>query len=184
MKSRFLIVLALPVFVALLTFYSCSEKHDEPEILPNQYSLEYKSLQILEFSKTNKQGTESLLVEEVSNYFGERVQLSCPSELQFNEDSIKIVKLNGALHERYKIKWQENNLFLYDDAVKEWRLVGKKDTRGRFTLHVGFYLQSGANENRSLTVIGQGYGLITSPEFNSDTETSSVVWLKVDYVFE
>lgn len=184
MKSRFLIFLALLVFVALLSLYSCSEKHDDPEILPNQYSLEYKSLQILEFSKTNKQGTESLLVEEVSKYFGDRVQFSCPSELQFSEDSIKIVKLDGVLHEGYKIKWQESNLFLYDDVVKEWKLVGKKDTNSRFTLHVGFYLQSGNNENSSLTAIGQGYGLISSPEFSPDSNTSLVVWLKVDYVFE
>lgn len=179
------------VFLLLISiFISCSDK-DDPSSVPDPtpentvYVLKLKSSNQIEFKEFLGGKEKQDMAKDGSTYFGKRIQLHCPNELQFQNDSLWMVKTNNIV-EKYKIKWQDNQLFLYNTNKDSWEFCGKKDQSGNFLLNTGFYIQKSTNNQRMFTIIGQEYNLISYSELmeNNENESSSTIWLKMEYVFE
>ena len=177
------------LLTGVLTFASCSdEPQSSPELPPvTLYALTYKSLEVLELKQIQpKQEVKDLPVADVNLYFGNRVQLARPDELQFKDDSLKIVR-GKELIEKYKVKWENDELFLYNEYADAWEYCGKKTTDDGFLLNTGFFIKKSVSKQRSLTAAGQEYSLksyadVTSGE-EEQGETRSVLWLSVQYFF-
>lgn len=188
-------VLSLLIIQGLFVFMSCSDdktddanKPEEPQI--TSYTLRFKSSEIVEFKQMqSKQNVGDIPFTDSEKYFGKRIQLNTPTELSFKDDSLFITKPNE-LKEFYKVKWQSNDLFLFDDTSNEWKYCGTKDQKGRFLLNTGFYIQKSKDKQRTLTVLGQEYSLKSYSELltflaeNESSLTSSIMWLKKQYIFE
>ena len=122
------------------------------------------------------------LTETETAYFGERIQRSCPHELQFDRDSLSIVKTNNIV-EKYKLKWQDKKLFIYQKPIDKWEYCGEKDENGRVILNIGFYIIKNNNDQRTFMAIGQEYNLISYSELMNQ-DFLSIIWLKRKYTFE
>ena len=170
-------------FLMSVIFTACSDDNDSPNG-PDQpvtiYTLKLKSSEKVEF-KEIPAGKETIsLGDNEERYFGQRIKLACPNELQFNNDSLFIVKPNNII-EKYKIKWQDDELFLHNAIADTWEPCGKKDTNGQFLLNTGFYIK----RNHTFVAMGQEYGLTSYSELiNNNDKSLSIIWLKMNYVFE
>ena len=124
-------------------FSSCADKDDPSPILPTpedtSYILKLKFSEKVEFKEILNKNDIQDLTETETAYFGERIQWSCPHELQFDRDSLSIVKTNNIV-EKYKLKWQDKKLFIYQKPIDKWEYCGEKDENGRVILNIGFYI--------------------------------------------
>lgn len=201
-RSFHAIMLSLAIVVGSFTFASCTDdtnKPEEPKVpeVPQKpeipevvtYKLKLKSTGIVEFKQMlSKQNAQDLAVTESSKYFGKRIELNCPTELLFKGDSLFISKVTN-LTESYKTKWQDKELYLYDDASKTWKYCGKKGDKSGFTLNTGFYVKKCKDKMHTLAVIGQEYSLRTYADLTNylgetTNTTSSITWLRTEYIFE
>ena len=110
-KSTLLIVsMSFLLSIGTLIFSSCADKDDPSPILPTpedtSYILKLKFSEKVEFKEILNKNDIQDLTETETAYFGERIQWSCPHELQFDRDSLSIVKTNNIV-EKYKLKWQD-----------------------------------------------------------------------------
>ena len=165
-KSTLLIVgMSFLLSIGTLMFSSCADKDDPSPILPTpedtsyiciifipidlptpedtSYILKLKFSEKVEFKEILNKNDIQDLTETETAYFGERIQRSCPHELQFDRDSLSIVKTNNIV-EKYKLKWQDKKLFIYQKPIDKWEYCGEKDENGRVILNIGFYITTGA----------------------------------------
>lgn len=181
--------LLLPIGTYMLS--SCSDK-DEPSPTPNPtpedntYVLKLKSSESVEFKEILDENDVHDIAEKETAYFGDRIQFVCPNELQFDNDSLSIVKANNIV-EKYKIKWQEKKLFIHHTQGDIWEYCGEKDRDGKLLLNIGFYLIKSNNSQRTFTAIGQEYSLTSYSELidkNTKDSPFPIIWLRIRYVFE
>ena len=104
-KSTLLIVsMSFLLSIGTLMFSSCADKDDPSPILPTPedtpYILKLKFSEKVEFKEILNKNDIQDLTETETAYFGERIQRSCPHELQFDRDSLSIVKTNNIV-EKY-----------------------------------------------------------------------------------
>lgn len=166
-------------------FTSCSDDNGAttPSAQDNIYTLKLKSSQQLEFKEiTPEKKLAEIAEDKETHYFGQRIRQACPQELQFNEDSLCIVK-TSSLIEKYKIKWKDNELLLHNNVMDTWEYCGKKDTDGKFVLNTGYYLKK-SNSVLPYTVIGQEYSLTSYESLSENNKSVSIVWLRMNYIFE
>ena len=132
------------------------------------------------------QEVQNLPVEESNKYFGKRLSLTSPTELQLKDDSLFIIKSYG-ITEKYKMKSHNNEVFLYNDLSDVWEYCGTREDKNSFTLNIGFYIQERVNNQRTLHAAGQEYSLKSFSdlmEYVGKDGLSSVIWLKQQIVFE
>ena len=175
-KSTLLIVsMSFLLSIGTLMFSSCADKDDPSPILPTPedtpYILKLKFSEKVEFKEILNKNDIQDLTETETAYFGERIQWSYPHELQFDRDSLSIVKTNNIV-EKYKLKWQDKKLFIY-----------QKPINGRVILNIGFYIIKNNNDQRTFMAIGQEYNLISYSELMNQ-DFLSIIWLKRKYTFE
>lgn len=186
MKKIKRIVSLLCFMYGVLLLTSCDNNDvptPEPEPTPEEvYVLKFKSLEIMEFKKIEGVKTTDIAKEEMENIFGKRVEMVAPIELQFNGDSLSIVKPNEVV-ENYAINWQGGELFLYSDAEDNWAYCGKLSDDGRFILNTGMFSRTTENEQRKLFITGQDYSLTSHDKVLTNAD-DVVVWLKMELVFE
>ena len=133
-KSTLLIVgMSFLLSIGTLMFSSCADKDDPSPILPTpedtSYILKLKFSEKVEFKEILNKNDIQDLTETETAYFGERIQWSYPHELQFDRDSLSIVKTNNIV-EKYKLKWQDKKLFIYQKPIDKWEYCGEKDENG------------------------------------------------------
>lgn len=119
-KSTLLIVsMSFLLSIGTLMFSSCADKDDPSPILPTpedtSYILKLKFSEKVEFKEILNKNDIQDLTETETAYFGERIQRSCPHELQFDRDSLSIVKTNNIV-EKYKLKWQDKKIIHIPEA--------------------------------------------------------------------
>lgn len=173
---------------------SCVDDTNKPEELTTAKDSEtskvvtsklvLKSTEIKEFKLDNQE----VAATESSKYFGRRIQLNTPTELLFKNDSIFISK-GESLTEAFKTKWQDKELYLYDDASQTWSYCGKKGDKSGFILNTGFYIKKTKDKLHTLNIIGQEYSLRTYTDLTNylgegTTSTSSITWLRTESLFE
>lgn len=88
-KSTLLIVgMSFLLSIGTLMFSSCADKDDPSPILPTpedtSYILKLKFSEKVEFKEILNKNDIQDLTETETAYFGERIQRSCPHELQFD----------------------------------------------------------------------------------------------------
>ena len=186
-KSTLLIVsMSFLLSIGTLMFSSCADKDDPSPILPTPedtpYILKLKFSEKVEFKEILNKNDIQDLTETETAYFGERIQWSYPHELQFDRDSLSIVKTNNIV-EKYKLKWQDKKLFIYQKPIDKWEYCGEKDENGRVILNIGFYIIKNNNDQRTFMAIGQEYNLISYSELMNQVFLS-IIWLKRKYTFE
>ena len=170
-------------FACFLASCSDDDGATPPPEPDNIYTLKFKSSQQLEFKEVVPEKAVTKAAEgSETRYFGQRIKLACPQELQFNEDSLCIVKANN-LTEKYKIKWKDNELLLHNNVTDTWEYCGKKDAEGKFVLNTGFYLKKN-NNVLPYAVLGQEYWLTSYETLRENDKTVSIVWLRMNYIFE
>ena len=182
--------MSLLLLTSVFLFSSCSDE-EEPSPAPNPtpedavYTMKLASSEKMEFKKITGKNESQDITGEETVYFGERIKLASPNELQFDNDSLFIVKAND-MTERYKTKWQNNELFLHNASTDAWEYCGKKEADGKFLFNTGFYITRSSNAQRTLTVMDQRYALTSFSELmdkGNEDKSSTIVWLKMEYVF-
>lgn len=186
MKKMKRIVSLLCFMYGALLLLSCNN-NDVPIPVPEPdpeevYVLKFKSSEIMELKKKEGVKTTDIAKDETENIFGKRVEMVTPIELQFNGDSLTIIKPHEVV-ENYAIKWQDRELFLYSDAEDNWAYCGKRSDDGRFILNTGMFSRTTENEQRKLFITGQDYSL-TSHEKVLANADDVVIWLRMEFVFE
>lgn len=194
MKKRRIPLLFIYLSISLLHLIgifmlsSCSDKDDpSPSPTPENitYVMKLKATENVEFKEILGEKGIKDITEKETVYFGERIQLACPNELQFNNDSLSIIKSNNTI-EKYKIKWQEKELFIHNTNTDKWEYCGEKDKDGKLLFNTGFYIIKSNNSQRTLTVIGQEYDLVSYTNListNSSKDDLAIIWLKIRYIF-
>ena len=177
--------------ILLFTLASCSKDPETggplrpPE--PGQvYTLKYKATEVIEFKQIlNGTVVSDLSSEKQNDLFGSRMKFACPSEIRLSKDSLTILK-PGGISEQYKVKLENNELFLYNDVLSAWEYGGKKDSGTQIILNTAFFIKTSTNNMRQLSVSGQEYSLRNYSSLVSadDKEGSDIKWLKVQYSFE
>lgn len=188
-KSKYYkkVVLLSLLLAGTSAFYACSDEEKpqtKPEPQPETVTrFKYQAMDISEFKLISAENTvQELPVSEAEKYFGRRIGLASPKEIQLKEDSLYIIK-PGGLTEGYKIKWDDTKLFLYKDRTASWEYCGTQKSDNEFLLNTGFYIKkSQDNTRRMLTVAGQEYALQNYSDIADDA--SSTTWLKATYTFK
>lgn len=175
-----------------LCIVSCSDNENQKPEQPSGNSSSYfsKTQNIIELqSKLPDQEVQDLPFEDAVNYFGDRLRLCQPEKIILKKDSLFVV-LSGGLSQDYKIKWKNNELYLFNDINDSWIYCGIKEGESTFILNCGFYLIKKNNVHGSLSVIGQKYSLLSYSDLielidgnNPDTQRQ-IIWLKIQYKFE
>ena len=185
MKKLKRIVLLMVFTYGALLLISCSNNdiptptpEPEPEVT---FVLKLKSTDIVDFKKIEGGKTTDIAQGEAETIFGKRIELITPSELQFDGDSLSIVKGNGIV-EQYTIKWQDGELFLHSGAEDNWAYCGKRCDDGRFILNTGVFSRTTENEQRKLFITGQDYSLSSYDKVLANAD-DVVVWLRMEFVF-
>ena len=185
MKKLKRIVLLLFFTYGALLLIACSNNdiptptpEPEPEVT---FVLKLKSTDIVDFKKIEGGKTTDIAKGEAETIYGKRIELITPSELQFDGDSLSIVKGNGIV-EHYAIKWQDGELFLHSDAENNWEYCGKRSNDGRFILNTGMFSRVAENEQRKLFITGQDYSLTSHVKLLANAN-DVVVWLRMEFVF-
>ncbi|MDO5664530.1 MAG: hypothetical protein Q4G63_04625 [Bacteroidia bacterium] len=177
--------LILPLFISLsvILISCCKEKNSPTPEKKTEYTLKFISSEIMEFKEiTTDNKTKDISSDKVKDYFGERIEFTTLTELQFKKDSLYIIKPNDIV-EKYKIQWKNNELYLYNKSSDTWRYCGKKTTNSQFSLNTGFYSIMSKTEKRELQVLGQDYALKSYSEL-SNYPNSLTIWLKTHTLFE
>ena len=82
--------------IGIFMLSSCSDKDDpSPSPTPENitYVMKLKATENVEFKEILGEKGIKDITEKETVYFGERIQLACPNELQFNNDSLSICLL-------------------------------------------------------------------------------------------
>lgn len=181
--------ISLLLSTGIFMLSSCSDKDDpSPNPTPenNAYIMKLKTSENVEFKEIFGEKGIKDIIEKETAYFGERIQLACPNELQFNNDSLSIIKANNMI-EKYKIKWHDKELFIHHTKTDTWEYCAEKDVDSKLVLNTGFYIIKSNNSQRTFMAIGQEYSLTSYSELinkNSKDSPCSIIWLKIKYVFE
>lgn len=164
---------------------ACSNE-DNPTPGPNEpdtYTLRLKSSQrtaFEEYTAGNPSGKE--LNADEADYFGTRTKRACPQELQFEGDSLRMVKGSG-LVERYRFKQEGSRLLLHNPRTDQWEYCGEKEENKSVELNIGFYLRR--DEKAASAVAGQEYRLTDPAALLQDAaEGTTLVWLRTKHTFE
>ena len=186
MKYLTRIIASLFFMCGTLLLISCGNNDipsPEPKPEPEEvYVLKFKSSEMMEFKKIDGGKTTDIAKKEMENIFGKRVEMVTPIELQFNGDSLFIVKPHK-LVENYAIKWQDGELFLHSDAEDNWGYCGKRSDDGRLILNAGVFSLAAESEQRKLYITGQDYYLTSYDKVLVNAD-DLVVWLRMEFVFE
>lgn len=180
--KRIISLLCFMYGVLLLT--SCDNNDTPtPEPTPEEvYVLKFKSSEIVELKKIEEGITTDIAKEETESIFGKRIEMVAPIELQFNSDSLSIVKPHEVV-ENYAVKWQDEELFLHNDTEDNWAYCGKRSDDGRFILNTGMFSRTTENEQRKLFITGQDYSLTSDDRVLANAD-DVVVWLRMEFIFE
>lgn len=191
MNKSYCIYLKAIIIVGIMAFVSCSDKpQSSPELPPDfatPYTLTFKSIEVLEFKQIQlQQSVQDIPMADINLYFGNRIQLVRPNELLFKNDSLTIVRDNAPI-EKYKVKWKNDELFMYNEYADRWEYCGAKADDDVFLLNTGFFIEKGVSKQRSLAVVGQEYFLKSYADLVSNWaeqgEDQPAIWLRVQYLF-
>lgn len=166
----------------LLLCISCKDNEDpSPTPSPPPPSSEVKEITKFLFEKSKELDVHNISKEEVAKLFGQKMKSVIPTELQMKKDSLFILKPHGIV-ERYKVKWNEKKLFLYNSLSEEWEYCGEKIDEKRLLLNIGLYQLSSKNELRQVNVSGQAYDLKSCLDFSF--KNVDIVWVKSQHLFQ
>lgn len=175
---------------SLLLLTACKKENGvvkppvDPPIEMNDLKLKLDSKEMLDFQKITSSSLASSLAEsEIKKYFGDRVDLSIPKEIIVEKDSTILIKQYG-ITERYKSKWEKDDLYLQDSDESSWKLIGAKKNKTDFVLSMSFYSKKSITQSSQNFLIGQEYNLKSYDHLLSkNAENTDFIWLKIDLLY-
>ncbi|HBX21560.1 MAG TPA: hypothetical protein DEF88_14060 [Porphyromonadaceae bacterium] len=185
------ILFAVFVTAVFVSFSSCRKESlpspPEPEVKsPEFFTYVYVDSQVLYFRRIQGQKTEKFSKENITDLFGRRVEWATPQKIQLTKDSIVIQKKND-IEEKFKYKWDGNDLLLLRSDPEQWLYAGEKLEDGRLFINTVFFIERSADSQRFLSNIGQDYSLVSYeglPSTSDDKAASSYVWLQMHFIFK
>jgi hypothetical protein len=176
--------------VSLLLLTACKKENGvvkppvDPPIETNDLKLKLDSKKVLDFQKFSSSSSVSSLEEsEIKKYFEDRVDLSIPKEIIVEKDSAILIKQYG-ITERYKSKWEKDDLYLQDSDESSWKLIGSKKNKTDFVLTMSFYSKKSITQSSKNFLIGQEYNLKSYDHLLSkNAENADFIWLKIDLLY-
>lgn len=178
------------IIVGMPILSSCSNNDNGIVVDPDEenISLSYKTYEIKELKRIVGNTIEDLQVTDVHQYFGNRIELACPEKLDFTGNTLLITR--SGIEQKYNIKWEADKLYLCKEGENHWNYCGYKADKKKFMLNVGLFIMKSTTDQRSLTVIDQSYALESYDQLAeyvgsaAAESSSSLLWMKVSYLFE
>lgn len=156
----------------------------DPPIETNDLKVKLDSKKVLDFQKiTSSSSASSLEESEIKKYFEDRVDLSIPKEIIVEKDSTILIKQYG-ITERYKSKWEKDDLYLQDNDESSWKLIGAKKNKTDFVLTMSFYAKKSVTQSSKNFSIGQEYNLKSYDHLLSkNAKNADFIWLRIDLLY-
>ena len=176
--------------ISVITFTSCkknSEELDQPVDPVNKTSqhFQFNSRKINLFQRISSSGSPvNMKSSELPTYFGDRISYFFPQEILIKNDSTTIVKLHG-LTEKFKSKWDKNDLYYQVGNSDNWKLLGSKSGSSGFQVIAGFYTKRTSSSSSGSMISGQQYNLKSYESLiNKDENKASLIWLSAESFYE
>lgn len=190
-KFRYILLL----FLGSVIFQSCTKTPPEiiketPETKPDEnpddgkeLTYVYDSESQLEFSLyQNDVLKSSFEANEQEKNFRNRPKYFRPQTISLQDDSLFITKLGG-YKEAYKIKWEKEKLFIYQD--KDWKHFASKDDKNQISLNIALYNSQLKSTNSNALRSGQLYNPTSISEILSEKSRADMttIWLKIKMIY-
>ncbi len=175
----------IQLFTLALLLFACKDDNvvipPDPKA-PRILELKLASRKVIEFrSIEDSKETGSLGEDEIEEHFGSRVRSFIPNEITISKDSTTFVKA-GSLEEKFRTKWENDELYRYDENTKTWNFLGKR-TGDVFLLSAAFFSKKVSARERSSTILGQAYALENFDTLIAQSEQYNLIWLKVEATY-
>ncbi len=157
------------------------ENPDEEKELTYVYSLESQ----LEFSLYQNDVLKSTFeANDQEKNFRNRPKYFRPQTMTIRADSLLISKLGG-YKESYKIKWEKEKLFIYQDQDKNWKYFASKNEKNEISLNIVLYNSQLKSENSNALRAGQLYNPLSIAEILSEKSRANMktIWLKIQVIY-
>jgi len=160
------------------------EPEKEPDPVKN-LSYVYSSERQLEFSRYQNDILKSSFEHnEQEKNFNNRPKYFRPQTMTFKEDSLFITK-PGGYKESYKIKWEKDELFIYQDQDKNWKHFASKNDKNEISLNIALYNSQLKSTNSNALRTGQLYNPSSITEILSEKSRADMttIWLKINLIY-
>ncbi|WP_400260868.1 hypothetical protein ACFX5U_12355 [Sphingobacterium sp. SG20118] len=187
----------LILFLGAIVFQSCTKTtpeetkvipEPEPEKGPDpikDLTYVYSSESQLEFSLyQNNELQSSFAQTDQEKKFKNRSKYFRPQTITLKQDSLFISKVGGH-KEAYKIKWEKEDLLIYQDQDKDWKHFATKNDKNEISLNIALYNSQLKSENSNALRTGQLYNPTSINEILSDKSRADMktIWLKIKIIY-
>ncbi|AIM37547.1 hypothetical protein KO02_13250 [Sphingobacterium sp. ML3W] len=184
----------LILFLGAIVLQSCTKT--APEVIPEpkpekqpdpikDLTYVYSSESQLEFSLyQNNELKSSFEPTDQEKKFKNRPKYFRPQAMTLKKDSLFISKVGGH-KESYKIKWEKEDLFIYQDQDKDWEHFATKNDKNEISLNIALYNSQLKSENSNALRSGQLYNPSSINEILSDKSRAEMntIWLKIKIIY-
>lgn len=173
------------LFLALGLLGACRKGEEKPKSEPRG-SDEYlmKRVGLSTFSSIHREtdgSTRKMRESEMSTLFGELIDLTAPSMILFAKDSLTIEKPEGVV-EKFKIRWQGKELWLYHDFARRWARAGLMGDDATFKLRLSYFNLMDGHPHRLILHRGVEYGSLSGSDWEL-SEGAMLDYLEQDAKF-
>lgn len=187
----------LILFLGAIVFQSCTKTTpEEPKVIPKpepekgpdpikDQTYVYSSESQLEFGLyQNNNLLSSFAQTDQDKNFKNRPKYFRPQAITLKKDSLFITKAGG-YKESYKIKWEKEELFIYQDQNKDWKHFATKNDKNEISLNIALYNSQLKSENSNALRSGQLYNPSSINDILSDKSRAAMktIWLKIKVIY-
>lgn len=179
--------LIIPIALLLL-IQACNTK--EPLITPTPPPVgptengdiigKFEKIEVIDFLQlTHDSPTITLAEDQIEEHFGNRVQHYIPIQLDVQGDSTYFLK-NFGLTDKYRSKWEKNNLLLREANNDYWFICGEKTDTSTFRLHINFFSKLQNRPGSTNLLLGQDMKVASPNDLITEADSAyNLTWLNV-----
>lgn len=187
----------LILFLGAIVFQSCTKTVPEetkviPEPEPEKGPGPIKDLTYIYSTESqvefglyqNNELLSSFMPADQEKKFKNRPKYFRPQAMTLKKDSLFISKAGG-YKESYKVKWEKEDLFIYQDQDKNWKHFATKNDKNEISLNIALYNSQLKSENSNALRSGQLYNPSSINEILSDKSRAAMktIWLKIKVIY-
>lgn len=177
--------LTLSLFMGICILLISCKPGDTPNPTPEkkkEYTLTFISTEIVDFKEITADKTiRNIDKAKAGDYFKERMEFATPTQLQFKNDSLYMIKPEG-LVEKHKIQWKNGELYLHNPHTETWKYCGKEMGNGQFMLNTAFFSVTSKTNARFLHYAGQDHSFKSHADLKTEANASTI-WLQTHTLF-
>ncbi|UXD71056.1 hypothetical protein MUK51_07120 [Sphingobacterium faecium] len=187
----------LTLFIGAIVFQSCTKTTPEetkviPEPEPEKGPDPIKDLTYIYSTESqvefglyqNNELLSSFVSADQEKKFKNRPKYFRPQAMTLKKDSLFISKAGG-YKESYKIKWEKEDLFIYQDQDKDWKHFATKNDKNEISLNIALYNSQLKSENSNALRSGQLYNPSSINDILSVKSRAAMktIWLKIKVIY-